>query len=472
MLLKYFYHSKLAHASYLVGCQAAGEAIIVDPGRDLEPYLAEAKAQEVRITAVTETHIHADFLSGARELAEQTGAKLYLSAEGGPAWSYQYLDGYPHQLLKDGDSFKIGNIKFEVLHTPGHTPEHIAFLVTDTARADRPIGLFSGDFVFVGDVGRPDLLEKAAGVTGTAKLGAKQMFQSLQRFKTLPDYLQIWPAHGAGSACGKALGAIPSSTVGYEKLFNAALGYTEIDPFVAALLDGQPEPPKYFAMMKRLNKEGPPLLASRQRPEPLPLDRLKTVLAADATVVDTRPAPVFGRAHIPGTINIPYDSAFITWAGWLLDYESHFYLIAEAGQVEEISRDLGYIGLDNAAGYVEAGLVESWAQENGVLQCYACATPQEIAGRVQRGEVSVIDVRALSEWESGHIPQARHIMLGYLPERINEIPTGRPVLVQCLSGVRSAIGASLLQAKGITDVINLTGGFQAWTAAGLPVERS
>jgi hydroxyacylglutathione hydrolase len=456
----------------MVGCQAVGEAIIVDPGRDLAPYLAEAKAQEMRITAVTETHIHADFLSGARELAEQTGARLYLSAEGGPAWSYQYLDGYAHQLLEDGDSFKVGNIKFEVLHTPGHTPEHISFLVSDMARADRPMGLFSGDFVFVGDVGRPDLLEKAAGVAGTAELGAKQMFQSLQRFKTLPDYLQIWPAHGAGSACGKALGAIPSSTVGYEKLFNAALGYTELDPFVAALLDGQPEPPKYFAMMKRLNKEGPPLLAGRPQPEPLSPDRLKTLLAAGATIIDTRPAAAFGQGHIPGTINIPYDPAFITWAGWLLDYETLFYLIAGAGQVEEIIQDLGYIGLDNAAGYIEAGLIESWTKKHGALQCYASATPQEIAGRVQQGEVAVIDVRALSEWESGHIPQARHIMLGYLPERIDEIPTDRPVLVHCLAGFRSAIAASLLQARGITDVINLTGGFQAWAAAGLPVVHS
>jgi hydroxyacylglutathione hydrolase len=318
-------------------------------------------------------------------------------------------------------------------------------------------------------VGRPDLLEKAAGLAGAAELGAEQMFQSLQRFKALPDYLQIWPAHGAGSACGKALGATPSSTVGYEKLFNATLGYTKIDPFVTALLEGQPEPPKYFAMMKRLNKEGPPLLDSLPGLEPLPLDRLKRLLTEGATVVDTRPAPAFGQAHIPRTINIPYDSAFITWAGWLLNYQKPFYLIAEAAQVEEIGQDLHYIGLDNAAGYVEPGLVESWGQESGALQSYASATPQEIAGQVQRGEVAVIDVRALSEWESGHVPQARHIMLGYLPERLDEIPTGRPVLVQCLSGARSAIGASLLQARGIRNVINLTGGFQAWTAAGLPV---
>jgi hydroxyacylglutathione hydrolase len=222
MLLRYFFYDKLAHASYLVGCQATGEAIVVDPGREVEPYLAAAEDEDLRIVGVTETHIHADFVSGARELAERTGARLYLSAEGGREWQYQYQDEYDHQLVRDGDSFYVGNLRFAVMHTPGHTPEHIALLVTDTKGADRPMGLFSGDFVLVGDVGRPDLLEKAARVANTAEVGARQMFGSLQRFRQLPDYIQVWPGHGAGSACGKALGAVPSSTVGYEKLFSWA----------------------------------------------------------------------------------------------------------------------------------------------------------------------------------------------------------------------------------------------------------
>jgi hydroxyacylglutathione hydrolase len=203
MLLRYFYDQKLAHASYMVGCQQTHEAIIIDPGRDLEPYLKEAEAQELCIVAAAETHIHADFVSGGRELAERTRARLYLSDEGDQDWKYQFLDGLDYQLLYDGDTFKIGNIKFEVLHTPGHTPEHISFLLTDTAGANRPMGIFTGDFVFVGDVGRPDLLEEAAGFKGTKEVGARQMFKSIQRFKELPDYVQVWPAHGAGSACGK-----------------------------------------------------------------------------------------------------------------------------------------------------------------------------------------------------------------------------------------------------------------------------
>ena len=470
MLLKYFYHQKLAHASYLVGCQATGEAIIIDPGRDPEIYVQEAKAQEMRLIAVTETHIHADFLSGARELAARSGARLYLSDEGDVNWKYQYLAGYEHQWLKDGDAFKIGNIQFEIVHTPGHTPEHISFLVTNTAGANRPMGLFSGDFVFVGDVGRPDLLEKAAGVAGTAEAGARQMFQSLQRFKTLPEYLQVWPAHGAGSACGKALGAIPSTTVGYEKLFNAALSYQAVDPFVKALLDGQPEPPKYFAMMKRLNKEGPPLLKDLPAPQQLSLAQLKSLLAAGAMVVDIRPASSFAQGHIPGTINIPDDSSFITWAGWLLDYETPFYLLAATANVERVRSDLNYIGLDNLGGYVEPASLESWAAQ-GRLQRYREARPEEVADQIKRGEATLLDIRGLSEWQEGHIPQARHVMLGYLPDRLNELPADKPAVVQCQSGARSAIGASILQARGISEVINLKGGLQAWAAAGLPVEH-
>ncbi len=258
MLLKYFYDNALAHASYLVGCQKTKEAIIVDPGRDIDQYLATAGSEGVKIVAAAETHIHADFVSGARELAERVGAKLFLSDEGSTDWKYLYANEYDSQLLKDGDIVQIGQISFEVLHTPGHTPESISFVLTDKGGgATRPMGIFTGDFVFVGSVGRPDLLEEAAGVTGSAEPGARDLFRSALRFKQLPDYLQVWPAHGAGSACGKGLGAIPSSTVGYEKLFNPALQITDEQEFVDYILSEQPEAPKYFAIMKRVNKEGP-----------------------------------------------------------------------------------------------------------------------------------------------------------------------------------------------------------------------
>jgi hydroxyacylglutathione hydrolase len=472
MLLRYFYNEKLAHASYLVGCQATGEAMIVDPGRDVEPYVCAAEAQGMRIVAAAETHIHADFVSGARELAERTGAVLYLSDEGDENWKYQYLDGYRHVLLRDGDTFQIGNILFRVMHTPGHTPEHIAFVITDTAGADRPMGVFTGDFVFVSDVGRPDLLEKAASQAGTAEIGARQMFSSLQRFRELPDYLQVWPAHGAGSACGKALGAVPSTTVGYEKLFNWALQHEDEESFIQALLKGQPEPPRYFAEMKRVNKEGPRVLHGLGSPEHMPFSHLTRLLNSGAAVVDTRPAMAFASAHVPGTINIPYDGSFVNWAGWLLDYDKPVYFIAERHQIKDIIQDLVHIGLDNVAGYFEPPNLDTWLESGQPVQSYQLASPSQVAQRILDEEVLVIDVRGEQEWLEGHLPNATHIMLGYLPQVAEELPPDRPVVVHCLTGGRSAIAASILQANGIPRVINMVGGYREWTMDGLPVERN
>ncbi len=470
MLLKYFYDTKLAHASYMVGCQQTGEAIIVDPGRDIEPYLREAEANDMTIVGAAETHIHADFVSGARELAERTGARLYLSDEGDENWKYLYLDGYDHQLLKDGDHFYIGNVRMDVLYTPGHTPEHISFILTDGAQADKPMGIFTGDFVFVGSVGRPDLLEKAAGIANTSIAGARQLFQSLQRFRELPDYLQVWPAHGAGSACGKGLGAVPSSTVGYEKLFNPALAYEDEEAFIEYLLADQPEPPKYFAVMKRVNKEGPAVLGELRLPEHLPAARLPELLAEGAQVVDTRPAGVFAAGYMPGTINISL-SNLPSWAGWLVNYDNPLYLIIDPERLKTAMRDLAYIGIDNIAGYFESAALSTLAEAGHQLAAYETATPEQVAPGILSGDYQVVDVRAESEWEAGRLPGAVHIMLGYLPERAYEVVNSRPLVVQCRSGNRSAIGASILLAQGAERVINMQGGIRDWAAAGLPVEK-
>ena len=476
MLLRYFYNQKLAQASYFVGCQQTNEAIVVDPARDVEPYLQAAEAEGMRIIAATETHIHADFISGARELAERCDVTLFLSDNGDEDWKYQYAGAYNHVPLKDGDTFKIGNIRFETIHSPGHTPEHISLLMTDTAGADRPMGLFSGDFVFVGDIGRPDLLEKAANIAGTAEVGARQMFHSLQRFKQLPDYLQLWPGHGAGSACGKDLGAVPSSTVGYEKMFNWAFSHDDEERFVSELLAGQPEPPRYFAMMKRLNKEGPPILSHLALPEHLPFHRLASALSDAPSVndvspvIDTRTTAAFAASHIPGTINIPYDYSFVNWAGWLLDYDRPFYLIADHHALEEVMRELASIGLDNSAGYFETSAIEAWAAAGHELQCYENVHPAQIAAEVQAGQAVILDVRNQTEWDEAHIPGAQHIMLGYLAQRAGDIAAGKRLVVQCQTGARSAIGASILQAQGITNVANLMGGIRDWQLANLPVE--
>ena len=332
MLLKYFYDKSLAQASYLVGCAATGEALIVDPSRDIQQYLEVAEAEGLNITHVTETHIHADYVSGSRELGAATGATLFLSDEGDENWKYQYVDDGNVVLVHDGDTFMVGNIKVEVLHTPGHTPEHISFMITDTAGADKPIGVFTGDFLFVGDVGRPDLLEEAAGIANTKEPGAREMFKSVARFKDMPDYLQIWPAHGAGSACGKALGAIPSTTLGYEKLFNPAFQLENEDAFVAWLLDGQPEAPFYFAQMKKVNKEGPMLLNNLDGLTKLDRASLDAIVQSGALVIDLRAKEEFAKAHIAGTINVPMTSqGYINYIGWFVNYDEPVYIIVPGG---------------------------------------------------------------------------------------------------------------------------------------------
>lgn len=317
MFLKRFYDDQLAQASYMVGCARAGQALAIDPNRNVEQYIAAAEAEGVRITHVTETHIHADFVSGSRELAQRAGARLFLSDEGGADWKYAFGGEAGAELLRDGSSFNVGDVRVDVLHTPGHTPEHLTLLITDTASADKPMGAFTGDFIFVGDVGRPDLLERAARISGTMEESARQLFRSIQRFKTLPDYLQLWPGHGAGSACGKALGAVPQSSLGYEKLFNWGFTTRDEREFVDLVLAGQPEPPKYFAEMKRINREGPPILGSFRHPERLPASRLAELLERGGLVIDVRHSSDFAVAHISGTINIPLNHSFTTWAGWL-----------------------------------------------------------------------------------------------------------------------------------------------------------
>jgi hydroxyacylglutathione hydrolase len=474
MILKRFYDEKLAQASYLIGCAATGEALVVDPNRDVDQYVRAAEAEGVEVTHVTETHIHADFVSGARELAERTGAKLFLSDEGDENWKYAFAGEYGAVLLRDGDTFRVGNIRIDVLHTPGHTPEHLSFLVTDTAGADKPIGVLTGDFVFVGDVGRPDLLEKAAGVEGTMEAGARTLFRSLREFEAQPDYLQIWPGHGAGSACGKGLSAVPHSTVGYERMFNWGLSVTDEDEFVRAVLAGQPEPPRYFAEMKRINKEGPRVLGGLRRPQRLPETRLPALLEEGALVVDTRHAPEFAAGHVPGTINIPLNRSFTTWAGWLVPYDRDFYLVLDDANplaVEEAVRDLAMIGLDRVAGYFGTEAVQAWAAERRGLQTTSQIDSGELAERLRAGTVAVLDVRGAAEWEAGHLPGVDNIPVGYLLDRADEIPRGRPLVVHCQGGARSAIAASVLQANGFRDVVNLAGGYAEWQAGGNPVEH-
>lgn len=483
MILRRFYDEQLAQASYLVGCAATGEALIVDPNRDVEQYVTAAAAEGLRITHVTETHIHADFVSGSRELAHRTGAALHLSDEGGEGWRYAFptaeerAQGVRAVLLRDGDSFMVGNIRLDVVATPGHTPEHIAFLVTDTAGADRPMGAFTGDFIFVGDVGRPDLLERAAGVADSMDASARTLFQSLKRFREYPDWLQLWPAHGAGSACGKSLGAVPQSTLGYEKLFNWGLATADESEFVRMVLDGQPEPPRYFAEMKRINRDGPRVLGDMLPPTRLPATHLADLLADGALVVDLRAAQAFATRHVPGTLNIPYNRAFTSWAGWLVPYDHDFYLLVPDSETATMAaRDLALIGLDRLAGYVCGDALQAWVAAGRPLGGVAQFRVDELAGLIEdgameRGDLAVLDVRGASEWEAGHVPGVPNVPVGLLPEHLDELPRDRPLVVHCQSGARSSIAASLLQRAGFENVVNLTDGFAAWSSGGNPVER-
>lgn len=463
MFFKHIYEKGLAQASYLIGCQATKEAIVIDPKRDIDSYLEIAEQENLKITHITETHIHADFLSGTRELAAETGAKVYLSDEGGPDWQYQF----EHIGLKDGDKIKVGNLILEVLHTPGHTPEHISFLLTDTPASDKPVMIFTGDFVFVGDIGRPDLLEKAAGIVGTQEKGARQMFHSLKRFKSLGDYIQVWPGHGAGSACGKALGAVPSSTIGYEKITNWGLNIDDEEEFVKTLLDGQPEPPKYFAMMKKLNKTGPKILGFIPRPGRLTIQQFQNHIDNGTKIIDTRNKISFAGGHIPNSINIQDNSAFSTWAGWILDYDTPFVLIASEDRVTQLTKALIRIGLDNITGYIND--IEKISNTGFELKTLNQISVHEL--RESLDDHFILDVRGYNEYNASHIPGAENIHVGYILDNLEKLPSDKRIVVHCASGDRSAIAASLLQSAGFENVTNLTCGFSGWVQAGYPIEK-
>ena len=464
MFFQHIYDKSLAQASYFIGCQKAGVAAVIDAKRDVDTYLEIAKANNMKITHIMETHIHADFLAGSRELAKLTGADLYLSDEGGAAWQYEF----PHVGLKDGDKITLGNLTFDVLHTPGHTPESISFLLTDNPAVDKPVMLFTGDFVFVGDIGRPDLLEKAAGLIGTKETGAKQMYQSIKKFSALPDYIQVWPGHGAGSACGKALGSVPGTTVGYEKLRNWAFQFADNErAFVDYLLEDQPEPPKYFAMMKKLNKTSRPLLTEVPKLKKLSAAQLKHNMAQGMKFLDTRPKAAFAEGFIPGSINIQGNNSFATWAGWFLNYDEPFMLLADENQLDDLTRKLMRIGLDRVEGYIST--TAEWTQSGGTLQKANVISIEETKRMIQNNGVQVIDLRGASEYKSGHIAQAQNIFVGTLPDNLDKISKDKKVIIYCQGGDRATIGYSFLAKKGYTNVMNFSGSINEWVSAEEPL---
>ena len=470
MLLHRLYDDGLAQASYLLACEKSREAIVLDPNRDAEQYIRLAGSLGLRIAHVTETHVHADFVSGALELAARTGAMLHLSGEGAEH-GYAYDAEHGASMLADGDVLELGMIRLEAVHTPGHTPEHVTFVVTDTVVGDMPVGAFTGDFLFVGDVGRPDLLERAVGVAGSARDAAAQLFRSLRKFAERPDFLQIWPGHGAGSACGKSLSATPQSTLGYERLGNWALQIADEAEFVRRVLEDQTEPPAYFAEMKRVNRKGPRRLDTVRPPAHATARDIATALQTGGVIIDTRPAPVFAREHIAGTLSVPLGKSFATWAGSVVPYGVPLYVvtdIAPPSLPDAALRQLSLIGFDEVRGWAAWDALSDWSDPDFPRAGMRQVTVEELRQNI--GDAQVLDVRNAVEWRDGHLAGAKHIPLAELRARMSELDPARPVVVHCQGGSRSAVAASVLEAGGIKSVGNLTGGYAGWKKAGFPVE--
>lgn len=460
MFLRQIFDSSLAQYAYLIGCQKTGEAIVIDPLRDIDRYLKLAEENDLRLTAVAETHIHADFVSGTRELAAAVpGISVYVSGEGGEEWSYRWPseESAVHRL-KHGDTFKIGSIVIEAVHTPGHTPEHLAYLITDRGSgADEPLALVTGDFLFVGDVGRPDLLESAAGQKGVMEPSARRLQSSLaERLSRYSDYLQILPGHGAGSACGKSLGAIPITTLGYERRFNGALkSATEnARQFVRDILTGQPEPPLYFARMKRVNRDGIKVTGGVKLPPWVELEGAGDFSERKAgRILDLRVnREEFAEKHLKGSIHAPFGTPmFLTAAGsYVTEDEPVLLVLPNETVLEESIRQLYRIGIDDIAGWISAADVEASGE-------HAVGMPREEFERFDQKNAlekgAILDVRTTAEYEEGHIDGALSIPYTRLRARLEEVPREKRVFVHCASGRRAALASSFLRAEGIDAVL-------------------
>lgn len=459
MLLELIYDEDLAHASYLIGCQANGEAIVVDPRRDVGEYLAIAERNGMTITAVTETHIHADYLSGTRELAASSGTTMYVSDEGGPDWTYG--SAFDEAIrMKHGHKILIGNITVQAVHTPGHTPEHMSFLVTDSAQADEPGFILTGDFVFVGDLGRPDLLDEAAGGVDTRFQGAKDLFASLRdRFLTLPDYVQVLPAHGAGSACGKSLGAIRTSTVGYERAFSWWRDYlrdNDEDGFIVELLSGQPDAHAYFGRMKLQNRLGPALLGPQPGLIEYSADEISDLLdQGEIIFVDTRPNAEVHQGTVVGALNIPGVAKAASYGAWIVDPEVErrpIVVLAQDEREAEALRDhLVRVGIDTVTGYTTS-------MDGLDLVQPLVVTPEELD---HFDHALLLDVRNRTEFAEGHIPGAVQLSGGRVLWALQQVPDHGTIAIYCRSGVRGSVTASALRHHGY-KVAELAGSYAGW----------
>lgn len=461
MKFERIYDETLAQASYIIA-NDKNEAIVIDPKRDIDTYLEYAKKNGLTIKYVTETHIHADYLSGAPELAKATQANLLLSNEGGPNWQY----AFDHQPLKDQQIIQLGNVELKVMHTPGHTPESLTFLVKNTKDQTAPAKAITGDFIFVGDVGRPDLLEKAAGQKGTQYQGAHQLFTSLNQFIKLPKNTEIWPGHGAGSFCGKSLSTIPQSTLEQEMTTNPAFKYlNDKDAFTKFILDGQPEPPKYFAVMKQWNKSVRPLLIEVPKIQKLSTVELENAIKNNVLVIDARKKEEVAKGFIPGSLHIEGGKSFATFVGSLVDYNNQIVLVGNKTQIEDLQRKLIRIGMNNIYGYI------SDVNELNGLKTSNIITAKEVQQLMKDKNVQLVDVRTATEYASGHIKGFENITLNSLEKNVSKIQKDAPVIIHCQSGVRGAMAYSILEKLGYNNILNYSGSINDWSAKKLPLVK-
>ncbi len=454
MYFEQFYLGCLAHASYLLGSE--GEAVVVDPQRDVEIYLEAAQKQGLAIRHIFETHLHADFVSGHRELAARTGAKIYLSRAAGAT--------FPHVAVDDGFRLRVGKSNLEVLATPGHTPESISLLVTDEENSQKPWAVLTGDTLFIGDVGRPDL-----SPTHTPVQLAGMLYDSLhKKLMMLPDSVLVYPAHGAGSLCGRNMRAERFSTIGTERLTNYALQIKDRDEFVRQMTSNLPARPDYFLEDAAINRAGAPALADLPELKAITAQELKAMLERGATALDVRPGAEFVAAHVPGSVSIPLSGQFASWAGAVLGLSARPVLIAATSdQLSEARIRLARIGIEDVAGYLRDG-VEGWRHAGLPVAQVKQITAQELASRLSSGAIGVLDVRREAEFEAGHIDGADWHPLDRFKAALPEISKDAPVAVHCKSGYRSLIAVSVLERAGYQNVVDVAGGFDAWQGANLP----
>ena len=461
MYFEQFYLGCLAHASYMLASE--GEAIVVDPQRDVEIYLEAAKKQNVQVRHIFETHLHADFVSGHKELAARTGAIIYMGKAAGAT--------FPHVPVEDDFQLRVGEIRIDAFETPGHTPESICLVVTDLVVTDKeksqsPWAVLTGDTLFIGDVGRPDLSK-----THTPPQLAGLMYDSLhQKLMTLPDDVLVYPAHGAGSLCGRNMRAERSSTIGTERLTNYALQIESRDEFIRQMTSNLPARPDYFLEDAAINRAGATPLTELPELTPISAGELNNMLARGAVALDVRPNDQFAAGHVPGSINIALSGQFASWAGAVLGLSARPVLIAETyDQLDEARLRLARVGIEDVAGYLVGGPV-AWQQAGFALQPLPQVTVQELDFRLRDHALLVLDVRRESEWDAGHISGAEWYPLDRFKAALPPIELDRSIAVHCAGGYRSVIACSLLQRAGYNNVINVIGGFDAWREAQLPAE--